>query len=140
MPQFHKDIYCKRCKEHPYNGSWPVWLLNASFNPPPYWTDSFPSGTPYQEDYCDCCPPIPVPEKNCTCCKAGEPLGQSPVTSIPITDSCSQFNGQSGWYDCQDSNVFDPKKCKQTIPPDHEHEIDIIQERFKKLANIIKRK
>jgi hypothetical protein len=116
MPFIATDGYCKRCLDPSYSGNFPVDLTGA----PSYYAPNPISGT----NYCDCCP---IPQKSCTCCKAGEPLGQSPVTPVPITGSCSQFNGQSGWYGCVENTVFDPAKCKQNYPnnPNLEPEIPI---------------
>jgi len=133
MPSSYKAKYCSRCKVPPYNGSWPVWLLNASFNPPPYYTDSFPAGFGGQNDYCDCCPDTPMECEKCCCEKDTLPMEQ--VGTIDPTDpSEPNFGGCKPGTTIQLSTTLNPCKC----PPGTE-EIPCknkIKERFQKLANI----
>ena len=58
-------------------------------------------------------------QKNCTCCKkteGGTISGFSPSTSIPVSDSCSQFNGQNGSYGCVETTLWSLSKCKKPLP------------------------
>ena len=52
--------------------------------------------------------------KKCTCCKKGENgqiTGYNVPTTIPVSDSCSQFDTPPSMYGCAESTVWDVKKC-----------------------------
>ena len=82
-------------------------------------------------------------QKNCTCCKkteGGTISGFSPSTSIPVSDSCSQFNGQNGSYGCVETTLWSLSKCSQELPND-DWPIGLDESiiRMQKLANISKK-
>tara|TARA_R110000765_G_scaffold215419_1_gene320230 strand:- start:95 stop:949 length:855 start_codon:yes stop_codon:yes gene_type:complete len=68
---------------------------------------------PITGNNCECCSKEEEETKHCTCCSEVEVGGISQNTSIPIGDSCSQFNNsQPGLYGCEDSTVWNINSCK----------------------------